>query len=103
MMQQRSILHLDVLSHFFRPRGGYAELDYLRELARVRVPTLMLHGELDPIVPVELARATFNAFPAGCATLHVFPDCAHDMSQDAWPEAAAHIRQFIRSHAHAGG
>jgi proline iminopeptidase len=101
MLIGRSIVNLDVAAHFFRPDNEYQRLNYLQDLARVHTPTLMLHGELDPIVPVELARRTFEAFPSGCATLKVFPDCGHDVFRDKANEASLLIRQFIQSRADA--
>lgn len=49
------------------------------------IPTLVLHGEADPLVPVAAGRATARAI-AG-ARLHTFPGVGHDIPRPIWPEA----------------
>lgn len=93
----RSIVNFDVAVHFFRPQGEYGKFDYRPKLAQLHTPTLILHGELDPIVPVDLARQTHAAFAPGSAVMRVFADCAHDVARDKWDEALPLIRQFIGS------
>ena len=44
---------------------------------RPRLPVLVLHGELDPIVPVSVARYVAASLPQ--ATLRVFPGDLHDV------------------------
>lgn len=97
MLAPRSVVHMDVAAHFFRPGNEYQRLDYRQDLARIDVPTLMLHGELDPIVPVEFARETFQALKPRHARLEVFADCGHDVLRDKGAEATALIRRFIES------
>ncbi len=93
----RAILNRDVINHFFQPAGEYGRFDYRSELATCKIPTLMLHGELDPIVPVEFARATAAAFPAETVELRTYPDCGHDVAQDRWADTQAAIRTFVRA------
>jgi pimeloyl-ACP methyl ester carboxylesterase len=102
LLTPRSILNFDVAAHFFCPQGEYGKFDYRRALAQLHTPTLMLHGELDPIVPVDLARQTFAAFPPGVASLEVFADCGHDIARDKWEGIAPLIRRFIQSCTYAG-
>lgn len=93
----RSIARFEVLAHFFRPGGEYANYDLRPQLKGVSIPTLILHGSLDPIVPVEFAHETAALFPDGAATMHEFADCAHDVPSDAWDRAEPLIRAFIRA------
>ena len=58
-----------VQAHFFRPDGEFGRFDYRAGLRECRTPTLMLHGQLDPIVPVAFAENTASCFPAGVAQL----------------------------------
>lgn len=53
------------------------------------VPTLVLHGERDPLVPLSAGRATARAI-AG-ARLHTFAGVGHDMPRAIWREAIGHF------------
>jgi pimeloyl-ACP methyl ester carboxylesterase len=53
-------------------------------LADVIVPTLVVHGLVDPLVKFSGAVATAKAVPA--AQLLAFPDMAHDLPEPRWAE-----------------
>lgn len=57
--------------------------DRTEALRGVTVPTVVIHGELDPLINVSGARATAAAIPD--AELVVIPDMAHDLPEPAWP------------------
>ncbi|MQA14869.1 MAG: alpha/beta fold hydrolase [Pseudonocardiaceae bacterium] len=52
-------------------------------LAGVRVPTLVLHGEADPLVGLTGGRATAEAVPG--ARLVTYPGMGHDLPSELWP------------------
>lgn len=52
-------------------------------LGRLNMPALVIHGEDDPLVPVENGRRTAAAIPA--AELLVVPGLGHDTPRGAWP------------------
>ena len=52
----------------------------LRELG---VPTVVIHGEADPLLPVRGGRATANAIPG--AELITIPGMGHDLPRELWP------------------
>ncbi len=54
--------------------------DRTKRLAGVTVPTLVLHGEGDPLVKVEAGRATAEAIPD--AKLVTIPGWGHDLPQE---------------------
>jgi proline iminopeptidase len=93
----RTVMNPEVTAHFFRPGGEFWSLDFLEELRRLPVPTLMLHGRMDPIVPVELAQKTVASFPDGIARLHVFDNCSHDVLLDKLDRAVELTREFIEA------
>ena len=55
----------------------------LRELD---VPTVVIHGEADPLVPLRAGRATADAIPG--AELITIPGMGHDLPKELWPTVA---------------
>ena len=55
----------------------------LRELD---VPTVVIHGEADPLVPLRAGRATADAIPG--AELITIPVMGHDLPKELWPTVA---------------
>ena len=47
------------------------------------VPTLVIHGESDPLVPLRAGQATARAIPG--AELITIPGMGHDMPRELWP------------------
>lgn len=64
--------------------------DRRARLAGVRVPTLVIHGEADPIVRLEGGRATAAAIPG--AKLVTFAGMGHDLPPELWPAIIDEIR-----------
>jgi pimeloyl-ACP methyl ester carboxylesterase len=67
----------------------YASGDRTEALRAVRVPTLVIHGEEDPLIPVGGGRATAAAI-AG-AELLTIPGMGHDLPRDLWPRIADRV------------
>jgi pimeloyl-ACP methyl ester carboxylesterase len=65
-----------------------------RALASVSVPTLVLHGEDDPLIPVEGGHATAEAIPG--ARLITIPGWGHDLPPGLWPTLAEAIGEHAR-------
>jgi pimeloyl-ACP methyl ester carboxylesterase len=65
-----------------------------RALAGVRIPTLVLHGDQDPIINVKAGRATAAAIP--CARLVVYPEMGHDLPRALWPSMLDEIAALAR-------
>lgn len=78
-------------------RGGPYAAGFLRQftailasgsrreaLAGVRAPTLVIHGDDDPLIPVEAGQATARAVPG--ARLLLIPGMGHDLPSGAWPQ-----------------
>ena len=75
----------------YRPAGTARQLaaiqgspDRTRALGRVEVPTLVVHGRVDPLVRLSGGLATADAVPG--ARLVVFPEMGHDLPSARWPE-----------------
>jgi pimeloyl-ACP methyl ester carboxylesterase len=74
----------------YAPEGRMRQIVAIRSapgrceaLGSVRVPTLVIHGSDDPLVPVENGRRTAEAIPG--AELFVIPGMGHDTPRGAWP------------------
>lgn len=59
--------------------------DRRAELRRVQVPTLVVHGEADPMQSLRAGEATADAIPG--ARLLTFPGVGHDLAPEPlWPQ-----------------
>lgn len=59
------------------------------ELSRVTAPTLVLHGEADPLQSLNAARETADAIPG--ARLVTYPGMGHDLPRALWPDIVTEI------------
>ena len=50
----------------------------------IKVPTLVIHGDKDPFMPVEGGRETARLIPG--AKLMIIEGMGHDMPKEVWPE-----------------
>jgi len=57
---------------------------WIEQLRALEVPALVVHGAVDPLLPVENGRRTAAAIPG--ARLLVLPTMGHDVSRPCWPE-----------------
>ena len=74
----------------FHPEGVARQLAAIlasgsrrERLAGVRAPTLVIHGEADPLVPVACGVDTADAVPG--AELLLVEGMGHDLPRGAWP------------------
>jgi pimeloyl-ACP methyl ester carboxylesterase len=63
-------------------------------LAEVRVPTLIIHGEIDPLVPLSGGKDTHASVPG--AELMVIPGMGHDLPRLLWAEITGAIAANAR-------
>ena len=61
-------------------------------LEAVRIPTLVLHGKEDPLVPVTGGIDTYEAIPG--ADLLVLAGMAHDLPKPLWPRITQAISEL---------
>jgi pimeloyl-ACP methyl ester carboxylesterase len=65
--------------------------DRTRALAGLRVPTVVLHGTDDPLIPVRAGRATARAIPG--AELIEIDGMGHDLPRELWPRIAEAVSE----------
>jgi pimeloyl-ACP methyl ester carboxylesterase len=72
-----------VTEHFLQHE--YLQHDYRDRVAEIRCPTLLLGGELDPIVPIDEIEDTARRMRPGLARVVRFPESGHGTAgvQDA--------------------
>jgi pimeloyl-ACP methyl ester carboxylesterase len=66
----------------------------LEKLGRVKVPTLVIHGTDDVLVPVDNGRSVANAIP-GARLLEV-EQMGHNLPERVWPEVFDAIEELTR-------
>jgi pimeloyl-ACP methyl ester carboxylesterase len=59
----------------------------------IKVPTLVIHGELDPLIPVAAGRATAAAIEG--AELLVLEGMGHDLPRTMWPRIVDAIHGHV--------
>ena len=92
---RRAVSRPEVLQWFTRPGGESHTFNFLRDLHRIRCPTLVLGGEDDPIHPIESQADIAAAIPAHLVRFERFTNCGHAVIPDAPERAMAVIRDFI--------
>src|SRR5262245_13152275 len=82
----------------FYPQGTARQLaailahgSRVEKLRDVSVPTLVIHGAADPLVPLEGGRDTARAIPG--AELLVIEGMGHDLPEGAWPQLVGAISE----------
>jgi proline iminopeptidase len=96
LITAREISTPEVLFHFWS--GEYRELDLRAELPRITLPTLILAGDQDPIIPaersLELAQGLVNAERLEA---HVIAHAGHGPYRDDPQEYQRLLREFLAS------
>jgi pimeloyl-ACP methyl ester carboxylesterase len=85
----------------YRPEGTrrqlnaiYASPDRTEALRHVTVPTVVIHGDRDPLIDISGGRATADAIPG--AELVVLPGVGHGFPDDAIPAMVEAITRTAR-------
>ena len=76
----RSVMNLELMADFFKHESH--TFNFLPELGRIKCPTLIAAGELDPITPVADAKDIAAAIAPGLARLEVFENAGHGAHRD---------------------
>jgi pimeloyl-ACP methyl ester carboxylesterase len=74
--------------------------DRTAPLRSIRVPTTVIHGRDDPLVPFRGGRATAEAIPD--ARLIAVPGMGHDLPREVWPRVVDAVAQNAARAAPAG-
>jgi non-heme chloroperoxidase len=75
---------------------AFSETDFTEDLKKIDVPTLVIHGGDDQIVPINAsARATNRLVPD--AILKIYPDAPHGLAETHRDQLNTDLEQFCRS------
>jgi len=75
---------------------AFSETDFTEDLKKMDVPTLILHGDDDQIVPIA-DSALLSAKLVKGATLKVYPGAPHGMCSTQKDKVNADLLAFIKS------
>jgi pimeloyl-ACP methyl ester carboxylesterase len=92
----RIVVRPAVTEHFLRHE--YLQHDYRDGVAEIRCPTLLLGGELDPIVPIEEIEDTARRMQPGLARVERFPEAGHGTA-GVRDEVIDLVRDFVLENA----
>jgi pimeloyl-ACP methyl ester carboxylesterase len=86
----------------FHPKGTVRQAiavvasgDRTERLREIRVPTVVIHGEDDPLIGLSGGRATAAAIPG--AKLVVVPGMGHDFPEGVWERVVHEVTRNARS------
>ena len=87
----------------YYPQGTFRQLMAIMasgnrrpSLCRIAVPTLVIHGDCDPLVPVEAGIDTAEAIRG--AKLKIIAGMGHDLPRQVWPEVINSVCRHIENH-----
>lgn len=98
--QQR--LYLCSIAAFASPKGtvdcigAFGRTDFRADLAKIKVPSLVIHGDADAILPFEVSGARTHAALAG-SRLHLIKGGPHGMNASHAAEFNAQLIDFLNS------
>jgi non-heme chloroperoxidase len=75
---------------------AFSETDFTEDLKRIDVPTLILHGDDDQIVPIGASAHLSSKLVKG-ATLKVYPGAPHGLGSTMKDQVNADLLAFMRS------
>ncbi len=74
---------------------AFSESDFTEDLKKIDVPTLIIHGDDDQIVPIA-ASALLSAKLIPRATLKVYPGGSHGLAQVQQDQFNADVLAFLQ-------
>jgi non-heme chloroperoxidase len=74
---------------------AFSETDFTEDLKKINVPTLVLHGDDDQIVPINDSALLSVALVKG-ATLKVYPGASHGLCSTHKNQVNADLLAFIK-------
>ncbi len=92
-VMRRAVMNLELTADFFEHESH--TLNFLPDLGRIKCPTLITAGELDPILPVADSQDIAAAMTPGVARLEVFDNAGHGAHRDQPDRFFKILNEFI--------
>ncbi len=92
-VMRRAVMNLELTADFFKHESH--TLNFLPDLGRIKCPTLITAGELDPILPVADSRDIAEAMAPGVARLEIFENAGHGAHRDQPDRFFKILSEFI--------
>lgn len=93
MKQTRQEANEDKQALFKLMRATKERIDYRPELKKITVPTIVIQGEKDLLLPVHMAGEVAKAIPN--SQFKVIPHVGHTLNLEAVPQMAKTMKDFI--------
>lgn len=90
-----------VALHFNGPNNEMGRFDFRKSLAKVRCPSLVVSGEMDPIMPTTFARTLTDSLSSSHVLHHCLSGVGHLPETDAPRCYFAHLRTFVQRNSNA--
>ncbi|MGA7870142.1 MAG: alpha/beta hydrolase, partial [Candidatus Binatus sp.] len=90
---QRSVMNPKLMADFFLHEAH--TFNFIPDLVRIKCPTLIAAGELDPILPVADSKDIAAAMAPGVARLEVFENAGHGAHRDQPERFFKVLNEFI--------
>jgi pimeloyl-ACP methyl ester carboxylesterase len=90
---QRAVMNRELMVDFFKNESH--AFNFLPDLGRIKCPTLIAAGELDPILPVADSNDIAAAMAPGVARLEVFANAGHGAHRDQPDRFFRILSEFI--------
>lgn len=94
MKQTRQEANEDKQALFKLMRATKERVDYRPELKKISVPTIVIQGEKDLLLPVHMANEVAKAIPN--SQFKVIPHVGHTLNLEAVPQMVAIIKDFLK-------
>lgn len=92
---ERSVRNDSVAYRWSQPDGESVQFDFRAALGRVQCPTLVMHGEDDPITPISRGELIAASLPPALVRFERFANAGHGVHIDDPERAFAVLREFI--------
>jgi len=76
---------------------AFSETDFTEDLKKVDVPTLIIHGDDDQIVPIGAAALLSSSKLVPNATLKIYPGGTHSLGDTSKDQLNADLLAFLKS------
>lgn len=94
MKQTRQEANEDKQALFKLMRATKERIDYRPELKKITVPSIVIQGEKDLLLPVHMAGEVAKAIPN--SQFKVIPHVGHTLNLEAVPQMVAIIKDFLK-------